>query len=167
MKGKSSNPWPPLHVDLLKQMWATMSATEIAKWLNAAYGTVYTRSSIIGKTHRLGLSKRLPPSLPKAIKAPKHESKVDIPLLPKIKFKLIEAERNMPRAVIPAMTWHSLPESDPINIMKLTRRTCRWPIETPSQQQMFCGTHTHAESVYCQTHAYIAAPHVAKKAICV
>ena len=155
MKGKSSNHWPPLHVDLLKQMWATMSATEIAKVLNQAYGTVYTRSSIIGKTHRLGLSKRLPPSAPKAIKAPKPTKPAPAPKVrfPEHQKPLTAAElERLPRVIIAKDAWNALPGSKPVGLMQLTRKTCRWPIDGLGEQH-FCGQHVVETGVYCIVHA--------------
>jgi GcrA cell cycle regulator len=52
--------WTEERVELLKQYWADgMSATQIAKQLGGV-----TRNAVIGKVHRLGLSKRTPGETP-------------------------------------------------------------------------------------------------------
>jgi GcrA cell cycle regulator len=55
-----ANPWTDERVELLKKLWLDgLSASQIAKKLGRV-----TRSAVIGKVHRLGLSGRATPSTP-------------------------------------------------------------------------------------------------------
>lgn len=48
------NLWTDERIAILKRMWSTHSATQIA----AAFGDIFSRDAIIGKAHRLKLHEK-------------------------------------------------------------------------------------------------------------
>jgi hypothetical protein len=56
----TNTPWPDTLDDALRQFWPTMTAARLAAELTAKYGIAVSRSAVIGKAHRLGLSKPRP-----------------------------------------------------------------------------------------------------------
>lgn len=57
--------WPEEHDDMLKALWPhvqrkDMTARQAANQLNALFGTTYTRSALLGRAFRLGMSEEKP-----------------------------------------------------------------------------------------------------------
>lgn len=155
MKGKSSEPWKPIVVDRMIELWVKFSASQVAAMLNAEFGTNYTRNAVIGKACRDGHRKHRQPSAPKAIKAPRPTKPAPAPRvrLPEQHKPLTAAElERLPRVIIPKEAWVALPGSKPVGLMALTRKTCRWPIDGFGEQH-FCGQHVVETGVYCIVHA--------------
>jgi GcrA cell cycle regulator len=125
---------------------AGSSATSIAEDLNREFGTNYTRNSVIGKLHRLGLAKG------------KHE----YPTSP------LQKEHNRPRpllrkafnAVVELLPVEPLPPEDPgdipwtaCSLLELKNESCRWPVVG---NHTFCGRPEADISVnvpYCAYHS--------------
>ena len=148
--------WKPAAVDRLRELWMQLSASQVAVILNAEFGTHYTRNAVIGKACRDGFRKYRPPSAPKAIAAPKPSKPAPLPQvrLPE-QHKVLTAREleKMPRViVVPQDAWKALPGSQPVGLMGLTRKTCRWPIDGFGEQH-FCGQNTVEDGVYCVSHA--------------
>lgn len=59
----SRAPWPTEAEDALRRLWPDYSATGIARVLNNA-GFACTRCAVIGKAHRLGLTRKAPAGRP-------------------------------------------------------------------------------------------------------
>ncbi|WP_127524649.1 GcrA family cell cycle regulator [Mesorhizobium sp. Z1-4] len=57
-----------------------------------------------------------------------------------------------------AAAWDPLEGHQPITLMQLTERTCRWPVEPDSDQQgtFFCGAPCDLETPYCPSHAALS-----------
>ena len=46
---------------------------------------------------------------------------------------------------------------EPINILMLTEKICKWPIGEPTDEDFrFCGLGRSANSVYCEEHTKLA-----------
>jgi hypothetical protein len=62
-------------------------------------------------------------------------------------------------ATISASAWAPLPGIDPVTIMGLTSRTCRWPVTLTENlgEQAYCGA-LALGGVYCQAHTRRAQP---------
>lgn len=155
MKGKSSNPWKPVVVDRMHELWVKFSASQVAAMLNAEFGTNYTRNAIIGRACRDDIRKTRQPSAPKAIKAPRPTKPAPLPKvrIPKQHKPLMAEEiARLPRVIIAKDAWIALPGSNPVGLMALTRKTCRWPIDGLGERH-FCGQHVVETGVYCIVHA--------------
>jgi hypothetical protein len=139
----------------MHELWIKFSASQTAAMLNTEFGTQYTRNAIIGRACRDGLNKTTKPSAPKAIAAPKPTKPAP---LPKVRIpeqhKPLTAEEiaRLPRVIIAKDAWVALPGSNPVGLMALTRKTCRWPIDGLGEQH-FCGQHVIETGVYCIVHA--------------
>jgi len=147
--------WKPAAVDRLRELWMQLSASQVAVILNAEFGTHYTRNAVIGKACRDGFRKYRPPSAPKAIAAPKPSKPAPLPQvrLPEQHKTLTAREiEKMPRVTVPKDAWQALPGSQPVGLMGLTHKTCRWPIDGFGEQH-FCGQHAVENGVYCIVHA--------------
>jgi GcrA cell cycle regulator len=139
----------------MHELWVKFSASQVATMLNAEFGTSYTRNAIIGRACRDDIRKTRQPSAPKAIAAPKPTKPAP---LPKVRIpeqhKPLTAEdiARLPRVIIAKDAWVALPGSNPVGLMALTRKTCRWPIDGLGEQH-FCGQHVVETGVYCIVHA--------------
>jgi GcrA cell cycle regulator len=129
------SPWSDERCQWLRRLWAEgLSASEIAKQL----GT--TRSGVLGKVMRLGLTPRKStefkpgPPRPKAVRT----RPVILPLPP--------APPAPPE-----------PEKKPrmrrLQLMQLTERQCRWPIGDPRRHPFyFCAADRDPGNPYCPHH---------------
>ena len=135
---RNANRWTPERVAILKKLFAEgASASGIA----AGIGDGFTRNSIIGKLHRLGLSrprvanpKRRPPPKPKGFRPRKSPSRPQLEL------------------VIDNTADEDIPLAQRKSFMELTADTCRYGIGDPrSPEFFFCGAETAGTS-YCPQH---------------
>jgi len=145
--------WTEDRVGALKKLWLRgRSAGRMAKqWVGAA-----TRTAVIGKVPRLGLSGRAAPSQPARAtfrpSRPRPAQPTQAPSAP----RRIEAVQ--PRAIVAAQ---SVPAPMPdlpgtATVMTLGAHMCKWPIGDPSSNEFsFCGRRA-SESVYCVEHARVA-----------
>lgn len=137
--------WGDEQVEMLIVLWADgLSAGRIAAKIGAP-----SRSSVIGKVHRL----KLPGRRSGRISAddttkPKHK-KVNVPR--------IRRARNAPDEVVEIT---DLPfDSSPcaVTLLELQERSCRWPLGDPSTSQFrFCGAEQTFACPYCARHARLA-----------
>lgn len=144
--------WNPNHAQILAEMWPNFSASYIARHLNETYGCKYSRNAVIGKAGRMKLQKPLkqrtginPP--------PKKKERTQVAAKPKrfVMVKPIEFDYHPPRVIVAQEAWDPLPDNNPINIMKLNSKTCRWPVDVvDSNEQMFCGAPCNV--IYCASH---------------
>jgi GcrA cell cycle regulator len=133
--------WTDERVEMLKTLWVDgLSASQIAFKLGGI-----TRSSVIGKVHRLGLS-----GLTKSPAAGR----------PRIRRPRIERERAIrihDRRVFgaPIVEQVTLVEAA---LLELTETTCRWPVGDPSGEFFFCGgaSDNLNRRPYCPYHSRVA-----------
>jgi GcrA cell cycle regulator len=99
---------------------------QIAALLNKEFGTMLTRNSVIGRSHRLGLQKRPSPPPPRSMpKLPPAETEAEAPTVPKT----------------------------PEGVTFLRNRGCWWPYgELDEKAELFCGRPKREGTPWCSTH---------------
>ena len=135
----------PGRIELLKKLWASgLSASAISSKL----GDGATRNSVIGKSHRLKLEKR-------------------------ITSKKLEGKKNIEKNTSPGNTTQKLgrkarfrallldksfePENPIYDISKLTDQHCRYPNNHPGEDNFYyCGRKPFENSVYCRLHLMLS-----------
>lgn len=134
--------WTQERTDALRRMWAQGdSASQIAGELR-----VFTRNAIIGKVHRLGLS-REDQSLKAKRTAKRKRKQVFRPSFSGVPPCRRAAPREPNMALVPKM----LPLSE------LTAQTCRWPIGDPRSEDFgFCGHSCRSDQPYCRYHSWLS-----------
>ncbi|NIJ40371.1 GcrA cell cycle regulator [Parvibaculum indicum] len=154
--------WTEAHIDALRKMWADgYSCSQIAK----ALGDGITRNAVIGKVHRLGLSRRgegkwmsksahpraarcKPPAAPRGRAAPRKEAKG-----PKMPGRRKAAEE-------PVIPPEGVPTGAPEAVMALRGdprgggpAQCRFPMGEPSHPDFhFCPNDRVGDGPYCSFH---------------
>lgn len=163
--------WSPEGDVLLRTEWAAgKSAAEISRMLGNR-----SRNAVIGRVHRLGLTSRARPSVPKpdpkpkALPKPKPEPKAKAEPKPHSKPYLVPetAEARDKRSAEMTDQGKSLVarmSAEPVNdnalrLMDRTFNQCAWPVGEPIRpaEQMCCGARVINDEdgkrlSYCQTH---------------
>jgi len=156
--------WTGERIALLKTLWAEgLSGSQIAEKLGGV-----TRSAVIGKAHRIGLSKsgklkgeataqrvrrRKRRSAPRAAK-PKTIAAIakDTPAGPPVNDASIDLPQGDP----------SPGDPDPVkrlSVLELDETTCKWPIGDPGLPGFhFCGRRSGEGVPYCEHHYRVAYP---------
>lgn len=155
--------WTDERVELLIKLWADgFSASQIA----AELGT--TRSSVIGKVHRLGLSGRHRSTAPRKesdvrIRRKQHRAKAPPPATTTITRMISNGRGYVMHESKQAAEAIDLPNEDiPIQqrrtLLELTNETCRWPIGDGANL-FFCGApdaDLESHRPYCRAHHLLA-----------
>ena len=148
--------WTEERVELLRKLWTEdFSASRIA----AELGNV-SRSAVIGKIHRLGLSGRGQPTwsakrqskprLPRSERRVCRPSSIGNTALKVHPEMLVEAESAPYECVV-------VPIARRLTIEALTEHTCKWPLGDPGSKDFhFCGHDSLEASPYCPYHARVA-----------
>jgi GcrA cell cycle regulator len=123
-----------------------------------------TRNAVIGKLHRIGLSKGRHPATPRILK-PKKEPSIAQPKAP-FRIRPVETEIGHPnspydrariRQETKAIPIEAPPEprGDKPTLIQLKPRDCRWPYGDPRDLESFhfCGQPRAGEGWYCAGHA--------------
>lgn len=164
--------WTHSSEEKLRQLWSDgKSASECARM----FGGVITRNAIIGKVFRMGLPKRrTTTSIPKRnhwtdekrsalsakLKAKAASRQADVTKRNAVNPMVARVKAPPAAVFVPATkdlavgTWNALPGAEPVGIMDLTERTCRWPV-SDGAPFLFCGCQVAAGSSYCPTHKHI------------
>jgi GcrA cell cycle regulator len=152
--------WGDKQIEALKGLWADgLTASEIAAQMG------FTRNSVLGKVHRLGLPPRavgIRQRVPewKSMTREERQARADA------QARLRRAKRAMAaagRAFIPPPRIQPPPvvaapfilalETRPCSLLELNDERCHFPIGEPGEPDFhFCGADTKAESSYCQHH---------------
>jgi GcrA cell cycle regulator len=131
--------------ELIKKWQEGFSASQVAKHLGGV-----TRSAVIGKVHRLGISGR---SCPTRLYSGGRRAGV-------ARASAGGARREVaPRAPLsaPAMTIETFPTA---TVLTLTEDSCRWPIGNPDQAEFgFCGRDRAGKGPYCLGHGPMSLRH--------
>jgi GcrA cell cycle regulator len=148
-------PWTSERIEILKKLFdAGLSCSQIA----GEIGT--TRNAVIGKMHRLGLSR------PKNLFANRSKPARAAPdgwrpkaLRAKVRGLSISAQRDMLRAAYPSRAESDAPIDSPhkCSLLELSLAQCRWPISEPGAADFaFCGNPSADGVSYCAGHARLA-----------
>lgn len=142
--------WPEEHIQLLRDLWASGHSNAcIADEINRVFGSAYSRMSIIGKSHRLGL--------------PPREVKTSMDgRLYNLRGRAIRGDgvvfkRTMPLVKAAPTVIDMRPVRhvavDPVNVslLDLKRNQCRYAT-TGELPHLFCGLPTKESSSYCAVH---------------
>lgn len=135
-------------VDRARSFWeAGWSARVIADDVSARFGDVVSRNAIIGKMHRLGLSRSTKPRRSKQSSARQPYRPAVIAPAPHPADTPPEPARG-PRCAVPA-------DSHPVWITEVRHGQCKWPIYH-GRQHLFCGAAAKGGSPYCEAHHKVA-----------
>ncbi|HYE00575.1 MAG TPA: GcrA family cell cycle regulator [Alphaproteobacteria bacterium] len=147
-RSPSPSGWTVGRVEVLERLWREgASASQVARVLGCS------RNAVIGKVHRLGLSKDGRHAAARPRNAP-----------PKPSAGRMASRRTPPQGTaagrpVEAMALRA--EILPGLVMRLERlgpRACRWPIGDPQQEGFaFCGRQADG-GAYCAAHASLAHP---------
>jgi GcrA cell cycle regulator len=133
--------------ELIKKWQAGYSASQVAKHLGGV-----TRSAVIGKVHRLGISGRARPS--------RLDSGGRRASVARASASAGGARREVaPGAPLsaPVMTIETCPTA---TVLTLTEDSCRWPIGNPDQAEFgFCGRDRAGKGPYCLGHGPMSLRH--------
>jgi len=132
--------WNEERTATLRKLWLEgMSASQVARQLGGV-----SRSAVIGKVHRLGITVREVPTRQRAavrtaVRAqPRTRAVRDAAPVQRSALRLIEIAEMAPTA----------------NILGLEIHSCRWPIGNPDSHDFgFCGREKTARGSYCDEHA--------------
>jgi GcrA cell cycle regulator len=146
--------WPDARVEALKRAWREgLSASQIA----ARLGDDLTRSAVIGKLHRLGVSGGRKPSAPRLPLAPSPPRSVGRPALTLVTPGRLEPILDAPP--ISAASGAPPFRPGPKYLRDMTARECRFGLGDPGPGagafQLFCAAPTSGHA-YCAHHRAIA-----------
>lgn len=154
-----ANDWAPEHCKALQDYLARgMSFAEIAREINARFGTSYSRNAAIGRSKRMKLSapKRLP-------RAPRPRPPTKAEMAPKPR------EQRPPETARPARAAPPVERSEPVrlrcvgvsprlvSLIELGASDCRYPYGGDKENEpiAFCGHPRLAGSSYCAPHFHL------------
>jgi GcrA cell cycle regulator len=139
----------PANVELLKQLWGDgLSASQIANQIGGV-----TRSAIIGKANRLGLSGRVVP-----LSFAKRQHNKPKPRRPNYQIGNPGLRRLylVPSAPVPFQEL-DIPLAERKTVPTLEDKDCRWPIGDPQHPDFhFCGRPKITGLPYCDHHSRVA-----------
>jgi GcrA cell cycle regulator len=151
-----SNDWAPEHSQALRDLAARgMSFSEIAKEINAKFGTSYTRSAAIGRGRRMGLAA---PSRPerrdnRASKLKASDTKLwKTPVEPETSAPPLPPPRTEPLKLRCVGVSPRL-----IPLIELKAADCRYPYggDKDGEPIAFCGHPRQDGSSYCAPHFHL------------
>ncbi len=132
--------WDEERTATLRKLWLEgMSASQVARQLGGV-----SRSAVIGKVHRLGITVRDIPARQRAT--------VRTAVRAQPRARVVRDAASAPR---PALRLVEVAEMEPTaNILGLETHSCRWPIGNPDSHDFgFCGREKTARGSYCDEHA--------------
>ena len=131
--------WNDLRIAELTKMWREgFSASQVARQLGGV-----SRSAVIGKIHRLGISARSGPARPRASGGRPRSARVR---------SSGERRKIAPSAPRPAPAVFRDVFAT-ATVLTLTEASCRWPIGEPDQAAFgFCGRDRAGRGPYCEGH---------------
>jgi GcrA cell cycle regulator len=149
--------WTEEIVDRIKQMWAAgRSARQIAEELDCGL----TRSAVIGKLHRLGLTRSYSPGVARRAQTPTlREDAAPRQRLRRLSNRgtRLEWREVFAPVALPPSSAETNAGSRGKTLMELCDWHCRWPIGDPCNPGfVFCGDERLAGSSYCAHHARMA-----------
>jgi GcrA cell cycle regulator len=144
--------WTTIRTAVMKWCWGEgLSASQIAKQL-----TGVSRSAVVGKMHRLGLTGSTT-SIRGAASAPRSMASPPVPRRLSVAgnnmvFETVGNERP-PREIVP----NRVEDAGSATVLTLGAHMCKWPIGGPAREGFtFCGRRQDPGRVYCAEHAKVA-----------
>ncbi len=151
--------WEPKHSDALRDYLAKgLPYSEIARRINAAFNTDYTRNATIGRARRMGLAGVAETGRPSKRRKPNFLS---IRKLRKISKKHRAAKSRLPRPVLKRAVALKLRcvgiEPRHLSLIELEARDCRYPYggDKDGEAITFCGHPRQEGSSYCAPHFHL------------
>lgn len=146
--------WTEPRIDRLKKLYLEgKSATEIARDL----GGGVTRNGVIGKVHRLGITREIEGSKANRVHAPRAKaapaSRPPSPPRALAVDATVAAPRVEPAPLPPEP---EVAGAQLVTILELAKHGCKWPVGMPQPVQLFCGRRQDGEHPYCAEHARAA-----------
>jgi GcrA cell cycle regulator len=136
--------WNDERTAVLKRLWLEgLSASQVARQLGGV-----SRSAVIGKVHRLGITVRDTPVRPRSssVRAPSR-----LQVRPR---QVAPVPVTAPRSTAIRLATPGIELSPTASILGLEIHSCRWPIGNPDQNDFgFCGREKSARVSYCDQHA--------------
>jgi GcrA cell cycle regulator len=147
--------WTSERVALLKScLGAGLSCSQIAREIGA------TRNAVIGKMHRLGLSRFKDVFADRVARTGEAKDPSRPKALPRKNWRLtVHAQREMLMAAYPGSAGQEMSVESPhkCSLLELSQAQCRWPISEPGAEDFaFCGNKSVDGLSYCVGHARIA-----------
>lgn len=143
----ASTPWTDERCGVLRRLWADgLSASDIAKQLGGA-----TRSGVLGKVMRLGLTPRRSTEFKPGPPRPRSGKRPVIAPSPAPSEGEKTPGRGPPIAVEGRRG--QAPYMRRLQLLQLTERHCRWPIGDPHRHPFyFCAADRERGNAYCDFH---------------
>lgn len=151
----ASAAWNNETIPLLERLWkAGLSVSQIASQIPGA-----TRSAVIGKVHRLGLTPRSNP-ISKYARRPNRERAQ--PSAPVITCKKEDQEISLPAAAprpvmllteaAPLRIGEVVADGTPCVLTQLSGSGCKWGVDFQERQHLFCNKPQQVWKPYCPEH---------------
>jgi GcrA cell cycle regulator len=142
-----ATPWTDERIDLLKALWAAgLSGSEIAAQLGST-----SRNGVIGKVHRLGLTKRVNRTTERREPKPRKRKTTRLIAKPNRRDRLSDS------LATPLIDNLAIPDAQRLSLLQLTEDSCHWPVGDPDKPGFFfCGGNADGHSPYCAAHTAIA-----------
>ncbi len=136
--------WVRWQAELARLTAAGHSASEIARTISRLAGRPVSRHAVIGRWHRLGMTRRPPASAAPRLR----EMSAAASRPPAVRQTVQRA------AALPPLADADIPPPQRRTLLQLTACTCRWPVGDPGTPGFFfCGGQTAADEPYCAAHA--------------
>jgi GcrA cell cycle regulator len=150
--------WKPEHSDALRDHLAKgLSYAEIARTINAAFNTAYTRNAAIGRAKRMGLSGLAPsdgPGRPKSPRKPRplrfHKMRKRRAAKPRPSPPIRKRAAALHLRCVAIMPRH-------LALLELAAGDCRYPYggDEEGEAITFCGHPRREGSSYCVSHFHL------------
>jgi len=122
-----------------------------------------TRNAVIGRIHRLGLSRPKPPKPPKLRPQPR-QAGGDYTIAGRINRKLKQEPMRPPAPALPAEAVPRRPRRRRKQFFELKESDCRFPFGEPgSGSFFFCAAETLPNRSYCSEHFALCCPGIAAR----
>ena len=151
--------WEPKHSDALRDYLAKgLPYSEIARRINAAFNTDYTRNATIGRARRMGLAGLAETG---RSRKPRKPNFLSIRKLRKISKKHRAAKLRLPRPILKRAAVLKLRcvgiEPRHLSLLELEARDCRYPYggDRDNEAITFCGHPRQEGSSYCTAHFHL------------
>jgi GcrA cell cycle regulator len=151
--------WEPKHSDALRDYLAKgLPYSEIARRINAAFNTDYTRNATIGRARRMGLAGLAETG---RVRRPRKPDFLSIRKLRKNSKKHRAAKSLLPRPVLKRVRAPKLRcvgiEPRHLQLIELEARDCRYPYggDKDGEAITFCGHKRREGSSYCAPHFHL------------